>query len=333
MNKNAILVDFEAPADWAFKTELESCSEKEWCIEKHISNRNHGSLLQKLIRYFKYFIFPFKIFLKRKEYENIIAWQQFYGVIFAFYCRLFRVKKAPDIVIMTFIYKAKKSILGKIYFCFVSYALHSKHIKYIVVYSGNEKEYYSKIFKLPSDKFIVATLGVEDQLKDFKECIQKGDYYLSAGRSNRDYNFLVNNWDSSKKLKIITDSFSCNEEHIELLDNCYGDCYLKQLAQCFAVVIILEDKNVSSGQLVILNAMMLGKPVIITTNNSVSDYITDHKNGFIINKDKNALETAIKELENADVYEFISKNARETFENEYSIKTLGKKIGELFIKI
>lgn len=331
MNKNAILIDFEVPDNWDFKSELENSSKKEWCIEKYISNRIHGSFLQKLIRYLIYFIFPFKIFLKRKEYENIIAWQQFYGIIFAFYCRLFRVKQAPNIVIMTFIYKAKKSIIGKIYYGFVNYALHSNHIKQIVIYSGNEKEYYSNIFNLPTDKFVVATLGVKDQFKDFEQVTSKGDYYLSAGRSNRDYNFLVDNWDYNKTLKIISDSFSCNDDRITLLDNCYGDSYLKQLAQCFAVVLILEDENVSSGQLVILRSMMFGKPVIITTNNTVFDYITDNINGLIINKDKQSLESALNKLENPLYYNYISKNARETFEKEFSLKILGRKIGELFI--
>ena len=111
--KNVILVDNDVQNDWKFKEALEKSTNEMWEIYKVISNKNHGNKLQLFIRYIKYFMAPMIIFLKRKSYKRVLAWQQFYGLILAFYFRMFKVKKTPDITIMTFIYKPKKMLLER----------------------------------------------------------------------------------------------------------------------------------------------------------------------------------------------------------------------------
>ena len=63
--------------------------------------------MQKFIRYAKYFLVPMKIAKDHKNYNKVLAWQQFYGLILAFYFRMFRVKNAPEIVVLTFIYSKR----------------------------------------------------------------------------------------------------------------------------------------------------------------------------------------------------------------------------------
>lgn len=81
--------------------------------------------MQKFIRYAKYFLVPMKIAKDHKNYNKVLAWQQFYGLILAFYFRMFRVKNAPEIVVLTFIYKPKKSFVGKVYDKFMRYIVTS----------------------------------------------------------------------------------------------------------------------------------------------------------------------------------------------------------------
>lgn len=48
-----------------------------------------------------------KIAKDHKNYNKVLAWQQFYGLILAFYFRMFHVQDVPEIVVLTFIYRPK----------------------------------------------------------------------------------------------------------------------------------------------------------------------------------------------------------------------------------
>lgn len=326
--ENVILVDFNTPKDWGFKKALENVTNKKWTVVKSVSNRNHGTKLQLLIRYLKYFGFPFKIFLKRKKYVSVLAWQQFYGLVLAFYFKLFRVKQAPEITVMTFIYKQKKSLWGLIYATFMHSVVKSGYIKKFIVFSKSEQEYYAELFGVPRENFVVETLGIQDLYGIVGSRISEEKYFLAAGRSNRDYEFLKNAWQNKDKLKIICDT--CKEtdtEHIKYLKNCYHKEFVQELSNCYAVIVPLQDEKISSGQLVILQAMMLKKPVIVTRNDTVIDYVEDGIDGFIINKDAESLSWAIEQLKDLEIYDTIAENARKSFENKFSLYAMGLRIG------
>ena len=331
--KNVILIDFNCKGYWGFKDSLEKTSGKKWEILSMESNTDHGGY-KNFIRYFKYFYFPFSIFLHRKDYGTVLARQQFYGLILAFYLRLFRVKSGPDISLMTFIYKKKMSVLGRIYYHFFRYSLKCKFIKNVFVYSAYEQDYYANLFKMSKEIFKFVKLGVED---DFNKIgLPKSDegYYLSAGSSNRDYDYLTNAWNfKDKNLKIICDTLNVpSSNNIEILDNCYGDSYKRMIANSHAVIIPLQNEEISSGQLVALHAMMFGKPVITTSNNAIMSYVADGENGFIIEKTEAALEYALLKLDNPETYRQMCTNARDCFTKNYTQEILGTNVGKILLQ-
>lgn len=74
------------------------------------------------------------------------------------------------------------------------------------------------------------------------------------------------------------------------------------------VVIPLQDLNISSGQLMLLQAMQLGKPIIVTNNCAIYDYIEDGKTGLILANEKKLWIEAIKKIYNdSDFYDMLSK--------------------------
>ena len=109
--ENVILIDFPKIKNWEFKKSLNEITNLNWEEIEVVSNQGRKNWLDNVVRYFKYFAFPFRIFMHRKKYKNIIAWQQFYGLLYAFYCRLFHVQKCNSLIIMTFIYKEKKGLI------------------------------------------------------------------------------------------------------------------------------------------------------------------------------------------------------------------------------
>lgn len=329
--ENVILIDYDAPDDWEFHEAIEKKTGTKWTVYKAVSNENHGGILQKLIRYAKYFLTPMKIAKNRNNYDKVLAWQQFYGLILAFYFRLMHVKESPEIVVLTFIYKPKKSLIGKIYDKFMRYIVTSGYIKYFVVFSESEKRRYADYFDIPESQFIFETLGYEDKTKDVPR-LESEDFYLAAGRSNRDYKFLTEAWSKRKeKLEIICDTLNLKSatENIKILTNCHDDDYFRELAKCRAVIVPLEDTHISSGQLVIIQAMMYGKPVIVTENNTVTDYIDSGRTGLVIKKTKKDLSDAICALSDEKYYEEISAAERSQYESKFSVYAMGTAIGKL----
>lgn len=74
------------------------------------------------------------------------------------------------------------------------------------------------------------------------------------------------------------------------------------------VVIPLQNLNISSGQLMLLQAMQLGKPIIVTNNCTIYDYIENGKTGLILANEKKLWIEAIKKIYNdSDFYDMLSK--------------------------
>lgn len=332
--ENIILIDFPKADEWEFKKELNKKTNLEWKEIEFVSNNIRKNKIDNIVRYLKYIYFPFKIFRNRKKYKNIIAWQQFYGILFAFYSRLFHVKKHNKLIVMTFIYKPKKGFKGKIYYKFVKYAIESKYIDKLVCFSKKECEEYPTIFNVDKSKFEYCKLGIKTiQVKDDNTISNR---ILSCGRSNRDYKFLYETLNQSKyELDIISDECKLtNTKNITIYNNIYGQEYFEMLKKSYIVVIPLENKDISAGQLVILQAMQLGKPVICTESNTAIDYIQDGENGFIVEKDKDKLLQKIEILyKDKELYRQISNNEIECFKNNYSITALGMQISQIFKKL
>jgi len=339
-DENLILVDDIVKQDWEFASELSDTTGLKWKIVSCYSNGSIKSKINNFKRYIKYFFFPFNIFLKRKQIKNIIAWQQFYGLIFAFYCELFHVKKTNRLIVMTFIYKEKHGFVGKIYSAFINRIVNSKYIDKLICFSKNEVKYYSEVFHL-KDKLEYVPLGIEDyrklidkvDLDNTANNEEKQSYFLSVGRSNRDYNFLINSLqDEEHQIKILSDQLeNKNIGNISIRNNVFRKQYFEQLNNCFAVIIPLENSNISSGQLVILQAMQFKKPIIITESNTIREYVTNEKNALIIKKDKQELLKAMNRLiYDMDLYNKLAKNGYSNFDKKFSLKALAINIGKLF---
>ncbi len=329
MKKRVILAGNPVPADWEFKKGIEKETGKSWEVKRCCINEYVG--IKKYTRYLKYAFYPFYLIAVRNQYETIISWEQFFGLMMAFYLRIFHARNCPPIDIMTFIYKPKKGMLGNAYYRFVKSAVTSRYIRKIYVFSSSEIEHYAELFGLENGKFAAETLGIADRASIIREqpSMRADTFFLSAGRSNRDYDFLRHAWEGSKEsLCIVCDVEAAeNTPNIQYEKDCHGDIYLRLMADARAVIIPLRSRDFSSGQLVTLQAAMLGKPVIVTENDTIQEYIENGKTGFIIPKDAESLRKVLCQLEDDTYYTQICRNARHKFEKCFSLYELGRRIG------
>ena len=107
---------------------------------------------------------------------------------------------------------------------------------------------------------------------------------------------------------------------------------IKRMAHSHCVVIPLKDIHVSSGQLVILQAMALGKPVICTDADGIRDYASVETAMMIPNeldKWRNALSLLYKDK---NLYDSMSMAARVLFKENFTEKAMFSRIADIIYK-
>ncbi len=328
MKQGLLIVGNQVPEDWEFRKGVETATGEKWNVRVCVINRFDG--IRKYTRYLTFFLGPLQIFFRRNRYSKILSWEQFLALMIAFYCRLFHVRSCPPIYVMALIYKPKKGLIGRLFAWFVRYAVTSRYVKRIIVYSKSEVAYYSELFGVSEEKFFVEVLGIEDR-PDLR-CAgpdAREKYYLAPGRSNRDYDFLRSAWpEDGSTIYVVCDVETAEDAgRIRYLKNCHGDEYLRLLAGSYAVLVPLQSEKISSGQMVFLQSAMLGKPVITTWNETVGDYVEDGETGVVIEKTETALCRALEALDDPDRYQQMSRRAREVFLSRFSLFDMGKRVG------
>ena len=74
---------------------------------------------------------------------------------------------------------------------------------------------------------------------------------------------------------------------------------------------------------------MYGKPVIVTENDTVTDYIDSGRTGLVIKKTEKDLSDAITVLTDKKYYEEVSAAERSQYESKFSVYAMGTAIGKL----
>lgn len=332
LSKNIILIDTVPEDGQAFCRALSEQTQLEWNLVDYISNEGRTNWYANIIRYLKYFFFPLFVFFHRRKVDNIVAWQQFYGLIFAFYCRLFRVKKRQSLLIMTFIYKKKKGLIGRIYHKFMKYVVTGNYIDVLTCTADKERFMYSELFGVDIDKFVFVPWGVLDHTSETHiDETSQSRYIFSPGRSNRDWDFLISNLRNTPyKLKIACDELPYQlSDNIEVRNDIHGLDLFQCMRNCYCVIISIQDTNISAGQTVLLYAMQFKKPLIITRSSGLTDdYIVDGYNGLIIEKNREELLDTLKKIYTDNrLYETLAANGYKEYQTKYSTSMLGKNVG------
>lgn len=329
---NIISVDYKLrEGDELFAQTLEQETSQKWETYSVISNFKQRSIFYILKRYSTYCIVGWRLFCKRKSIDNLVAWQQFYGIFFAFFCHLFHVKKVTNLYILTLIYKRKSCFLGKIYEWFMKYAIDDKYVDVIVCFSESEIETYKSIFNVNPSKYHFL-LVAKEKLPEFDISPAPDKYLFTAGFSHRDFDFLIEALkDTPYKLIIADDRVKDpNVDNITILRGCYGDEMRKIIGNCYVFINPLKDKTISAGHLMAITAMQLHKPVICTESEGMRPYVINGKTGYFIDNTKDNLLKVLDEIYNdPQLYQKMSDFAYEFAKEQFSWKRLAKDIAKI----
>lgn len=307
-------------------------------VESYISNWKRTGIISELKRYGMYFTVGFRCLLKRREYAAIIGWQQFYALIFSFFCSVFQVKKSTMVVALNYTYKEKKGKAAAIYRWFMRKCMDQNYLDYIHVPSNEYADKIAKEFQFPRERIIVTGFGVDDCLEEYSRLpvpdgVQKEGYALAIGRSNRDYDFLIRAWtEIDYPLVIISDTYkgTSSSDRITVLRNVAGEESYPWIAHCGLMVIPIDDPLVCSGDTVLLTAMAARRRIIVTAPSTLAEmYISDGVNAVLTPKNEQEFCNTINAVLYSEQYKHIGDCARKSFLESYSRQSMGDSISRV----
>jgi glycosyltransferase involved in cell wall biosynthesis len=186
------------------------------------------------------------------------------------------------------------------------------HMRYAVL-STREVETFPKVWGV--DPARVVFQPFPNTLHEYRGMDTRDDGYVFAGgNSVRDFGLLESALDGTNIPARIATKWqpTLNLPDVKVGPTSHDD-YMSLLANSHVVVVPLRQSVRSAGQQSYLNAMGLGKPVIVTDAPGVRDYVIDGVTGVIVPPDVNALRNAILHVmdpANADFYAEMGRRAR-----------------------
>lgn len=338
---NVILSDREAEACETFRRGLEEGNGEKWTVWACVSNKGRTRGYN-VIRYFKYLFFPLRVYWRRKRFAKIFAWQVFYAVGLGFYSRLFHGEMDCLVAGKNLIYRDKKGWIGRLYLSWLRYAAGRGRTEYYLVSSAAYQDYLAERVGVEPKRLAFMPFGKEDFTQTPEAAAPRtenaawksGSYLLALGRSNRDYDWLVNALEGTgRKLHIISDEYRPAHlpSNVRVSNNLSGLQVLPSLRDAAALVFPIADGRIDAGETVLLMGFMFAKPVVVTGPSCLAtDYLRDGENGLVVEKDPAgaALNAALARLETEPgLATRLGTAARAEYEAKYSEEEYGRRVG------
>jgi len=280
-----------------------------------------------------FFLFAIRGFIKGLRYDVVISWSGVVGLFVGFFKLIF-LRNEPKLFVKTFIFRPRSNrIMNFLYFWFCR--ICSKKMDGIICHSSDEVSYYTSLFHLDHRQISFISYGIELPKVNFQK--KEETYVASAGSTNRDYELLRRAMDGIEtKIKIY-----CSEDYEKLLRKTKNsrfeihtdtplEEFLRALWDSLFVVIPLKIPEMSSGQLVLLQAMALGKTVIATDCWGTRDYAKHMETGILVapNNASELREKILYLLDNPKEVEKFGRNAEKTVEEHFNIRSFASNIGD-----
>jgi len=293
-----ILTDVEEPRvaeEWRRSTEL-------WP-----KKRNERRFLYNLLQ-------AMKILRRRRQYDVMVFDSEMLGNMVAL-LSAFLPHKVPILMIDCLWYEPRGRL--RLWLKRLQFRLQAKTVREFVVWASHEVKDYARMFRLPEGKF--KYIPFHHTLEGFDYKVEDGNYIFSGGDGNRDYRCLLEAVRGlDVKVRIATRVTDWNEgaeipPGVEA-GGTSPEEFRKLMAGAKIVVLPLRGGFLlSGGQQTFLNAMALGKPVVVADDKGAHDYIQSGVNGYVApSGDAAAMSTVIRELlENPGLAQEIGSHAKE----------------------
>lgn len=170
----------------------------------------------------------------------------------------------------------------------------------VLTNSSMEVDTNAERFGLPRDR--LRFVPMHGNTPDLLPSALDEGFILSAGRTLRDYALLLAAAPLiDRRIVIICGDGDLQRVHlphnVEVLREIPRALYLERLRRCTLVALPLRPTLRSTGQVVMLEAMACGKPVVTTRSPGTTDIVRDGENGRLVPPgDARALAGAVNDL-------------------------------------
>jgi len=310
-------------------TDIQILQSPRWCRETDYlpDSEPVGGMIDRLPQKLQSILIPLIRFIqiarKAKDYEVVITANIKVLQLFGIYRRLLRLRSPRQVVLELMLDEVQDTIVWRMkrFVQCIAFAW----VDIIFVSARDEVETYSRRFNLPTGR--VRYLPFHTDIIQPRIFGNNGGYILAAGRTGRDYETLADAVkDINEKVIIVSDRYSIENikfpPNVELMTDIPYEKYIDLMTNCRFVVVPLKRLVKSTGQVVILEAMGLGKPVIATRTTGTVDYIQHGVNGLLCPPgDAGALSMEIVKLSNDKIlFNKIAANALESVMREHTFE-------------
>jgi len=240
-----------------------------------------------------------RIFRASKRFDAVVTGNERPALAFAALQALLRRKRIPHILVGSFWFLPPglvKSILKRL-----RLRLVSRGVNRIVAYSQRQAQLLKKTFGVPARK--LAVLHYHTTLWRDEYPVDEGDYIFAGGDTNRDYRMLIEAVGGLPYRVVIavlrTDHFAgiTIPPNVEILTASREQFFTLMARSGVVVVPMLGGLVHSGGHQTYLNAMALGKPVVVADDCGADEYVVNGVTGIVVTPgDSAGLRQALRTL-------------------------------------
>lgn len=201
-----------------------------------------------------------------------------------------------------------------------------KKIDKLIVQTSSEREYLADTFQTSSSRFETIPFYTEEAAYIGPTA---GGFIFAAGRMERDFVTLLQALEQNKLPAILVAERSLKEvleplksENVSIYYNIPKQQYLELLQKARLVVVPLFKGAAARGQVVILEAMKYGKPVLSSKVAGTVDYIVHGETGLLVEPENTAQLRSLMEqyFPKLEVLKQLGENGFEAQRNKFSPK-------------
>jgi glycosyltransferase involved in cell wall biosynthesis len=209
--------------------------------------------------------------------------------------------RRPRHVVLQFIMREKTaSVASRAKYAFMRWCFSS--VSLFVCSARPECDYYARAFGWPSSRFAFVPLHTDPAFLDAAvEDAGAAGYAVAAGRTFRDYETLLDAFAELEYPLTIVGYRRPENRRVPERVTIHHQLALADLTRLIArssiVILPLQEQQISIGQSVLLQAMAMGKAVIVTGVNGTVDYVEHMKTGVLVPPgDSRAIREAVEQL-------------------------------------